>query len=161
MVSEVTERASEVRRCSEADDMSTQAFGLLLEAHARLTATLEAGLSSDDVGLSLSEVEVMIELGRCPDEAVRPRDLARRCVMTSSGCTRLINRLEGQLLVERTRTRGDGRGLDIRLTGRGKAVLAALLPGHNQRLVTYFSGILSFDEIVALREILAKVATAN
>lgn len=142
-------------------DPRVQAFGLFLEAHASLTGTLESGLKADDVGLSLAEVEVLIELDRVPGEAVRPRDLADRCVMTSSACSRLIQRLEKQQLVGRVRSRSDGRGFDIHLTGRGQAVLAHLLPGLNRRLDQHFSGILTDAELNAFRSTLTKIARAN
>ena len=70
-----------------------QAFGLLLEGYQRLAARIEADLKAD-TGLSLSELEVLIHLANEPDGQLRPRDLADKCVMTTSGCTRLLDRLD-------------------------------------------------------------------
>ncbi len=97
---------------------NVRAFGFLLEGSQRLLAAVEADMKADS-GMSLSELEVLIHLAQESESGVRPRDLADRCVMSTSGCTRLLDRLEQQRLVERRALGSDRRGLMVFLTVRG------------------------------------------
>ncbi len=139
---------------------SVRAFGFLLEGAQRLFAAIEADLKADS-GMTLSELEVLIHLGQEPDGGLRPRDLADRCVMSTSGCTRLLDRLEEQRLVERQAHDGDRRGLVVVLTVRGRRWLESVLPDHFASLRAHFWSSLSDRELQQLGELMAKVRDSN
>lgn len=152
-------RASSRAAKVDFSDPRVQAFGVFLESYIKLTTVLEADLQSR-FGLSLSEVEVLIELARDPESPMRPRDLVEHCALTSSSCTRLVQRLERQGLTSRTPSATDRRGQDIAITNRGSAILASLLPGHFDMLEANFWGVLGAGELASLERILTKVMNA-
>ena len=57
--------------------LAAQAFVSLLRAHAAATRQLNAQLSADH-GLTISDFEVLLRLGRAPDRRLRRVDLAGR-----------------------------------------------------------------------------------
>lgn len=133
-----------------------QAFGLLLEGYQRLASRIEADLKADS-GLSLSELEVLIHLANEPDGQLRPRDLADKCVMTTSGCTRLLDRLEDQKMLERHPHDSDRRGLVVELTHRGRRWLESILPEHLESLERHLWSVLSDRELRQLGAMMRKI----
>lgn len=137
-----------------------QAFGLLLEGYQRLAANIEADLKAD-TGLSLSELEVLIHLANESDGQLRPRELADKSVMTTSGCTRLLDRLEEQQLLERHPHGSDRRGLVIELTTRGRRWLDSILPEHYESLEQHLWNAISDRELRQLGATMRKIRDAN
>ena len=133
-----------------------QAFGLLLEGYQTLVAKIEADLKAD-TGLVLSELEVLIHLANEPDRQLRPRDLAEKCVMTTSGCTRLLDRLEEQRMIERHPHESDRRGLVVELTTRGRRWLESVLPEHYESLERHFWSVVSDRELSQLATTMRKI----
>jgi len=137
-----------------------RAFGFLLEGSQRLLAAIEADMKADS-GMSLSELEVLIHLAQEAESGVRPRDLADRCVMSTSGCTRLLDRLEQQRLVKRRPHGSDRRGLVVVLTVRGRRWLESVLPDHYASLRSHLWSALGERELLQLGESMRKVRDAN
>jgi DNA-binding MarR family transcriptional regulator len=77
------------------------------------------------VGFMLSEYEVLSALASAPGHRLRMRDLANVLQLTRSGATRLIDRLEDELLVERGGCAHDGRGVWAEITRAGMEQFAA------------------------------------
>lgn len=111
------------------DDPNVQVFGLLLEAHARLTRRLDARLRAD-AGMSLQTLEVLLRVGRAPAGWVPVSALADTVALTSGGVTRLVDRLESEGLLCRERCDRDARVVELRLTGTGVARLREALDAH-------------------------------
>lgn len=138
----------------------TEAFGLLLEGYQRLISSVEADLKADS-GMTLSELEVLIHLGNETDYRLRPKDLADRSVMSTSGCTRLLDRLERQELVSRHSHGSDRRGLLVELTPRGRRLLESVLPDHHASLQAHFWSVITGTELQRLGATMRKVRDAN
>ncbi len=101
----------------------------MLETHTRLVAELDAELERDH-GLPLTSYEVLMYLGDSERDSLRMGELAERLLLSRSGITRLVDRLERQGLVERRRCPVDGRGFEASLTDAGRTKLAAARPSH-------------------------------
>jgi MarR family 2-MHQ and catechol resistance regulon transcriptional repressor len=129
-------------------DPRITAFGLFTEAHAGLVARLSAHLSEH--GMSLVEFEVMIRLGRSPEHRLRMTELAGQVALTTSGITRVVDRLEREGLVRRQACPEDRRGLWAVLTPEGLERLSAALPGHLALLEQLFTGRFPPDELATL-----------
>jgi DNA-binding MarR family transcriptional regulator len=145
------------------DDLSSDgvlAFGHLLEGYQRLSTVVEAELKAT-TGMTVSEIEVLIRLANEPGNQLRPSDLAEMCVMSTSGCTRLLDRLERQQLVERQPHESDRRGLVVELTQRGRRLLESVLPAHFASLDTHLWSVLSDRELQQLSAIMRKIRDAN
>ena len=100
-----------------------------LRAHARLVHELDQSLRQEH-GLPLHEYEVMLVLAEAPSRRLRMAELADTVLLSQSGLTRLVDRLERAGLAERVRCTSDGRGLFAQLTDAGAARLAEARPAH-------------------------------
>jgi DNA-binding MarR family transcriptional regulator len=83
--------------------------------------------------------------------------LAHEMSMTTSGLTRLVDRMESVGLVERRPCPGDGRGLLAGLTPAGKRRLARVVPAHLDQIEHRFTRHLSADELETLTALLRRV----
>jgi DNA-binding MarR family transcriptional regulator len=102
--------------------------GFLL-SHAQIVRALDSQLEEEH-GLALSSYDVLIQLSLAPDRRLRMFELAEAVVLSRSGLTRLVERLERSGLVERERSEADLRQVYARLTDRGFEVLAEATPTH-------------------------------
>ncbi len=144
--------------CAFDDDRLTLA-GLLFEAHAGLVAELERHLEAES-GLSQQWFEVMLRLARSPDGRLRMTDLARQVIMTPSGLTRAVDRMEEAGLVSRESCASDRRVLYAFLTAKGRATIEAALPQHVAHLDECFTVLLDAKERAALEGALRKIRDA-
>ncbi|WP_165310770.1 MarR family winged helix-turn-helix transcriptional regulator [Microbacterium protaetiae] len=102
---------------------------------------------------------VLATLVNAPD-GLRMNELADALVISRSGLTYQVGRLEKEGLVERTASVGDDRGVTARLTPRGRARVTETLPGHVELVRSNFLNVLSPDELSVVRTALEKVVTA-
>ncbi|MEA2372279.1 MAG: hypothetical protein QOH12_2673 [Solirubrobacteraceae bacterium] len=112
--------------------LSTRELGAwrgLLRVHASLVKALDAELEQTH-RLQLTSYEVLLYLDGEPDGRMRMCDLAESVLLSRSGLTRLIDRLEREGLVARHSCQQDARGAYAGLTEAGRARLAAVRPTH-------------------------------
>jgi len=105
------------------------AWSGFLRGHAQIVRALDAELEGEH-GLPLSSYDVLIQLSLAADQRLRMFELADAVVLSRSGLTRLVDRLERGGLVERERGEVDPRQIYARLTDRGFEVLADATPTH-------------------------------
>ncbi|MEK6274648.1 MAG: MarR family transcriptional regulator [Actinomycetota bacterium] len=113
----------------ELTDEQLAAWSGFLTSHARIARVLDADLEREH-GLPLSSYDVLIQLSLAPDRRLRMFELADAIVLSRSGLTRLVDRLERAGLVERERGDVDPRQMYARLTDRGLEALAEATPTH-------------------------------
>ncbi len=111
------------------DDERIHTFGLLLEAHARLTQLLDADLQASD-GISLQTYEVLLRIGRSDDQRVTMSALANGLALTTGGVTRLADRLERAGLIQRGSCPSDRRVTWLSLTDLGADTLETATQHH-------------------------------
>lgn len=128
----------------------------MLEVHSTLIARLDSELERDH-GLPLSSYEVLMNLGDAPDGKLRMGELAKRLLLSRSGVTRLVDRLERQGLLERERCADDGRGFFARLTPEGREKLAAAQPAHLAGVRRIFLSALEPGEMDGLAAIWSRL----
>ena len=109
--------------------MELAAWGGFLMGHAQIVRVLDTELEREH-GLPLTSYDVLIQLSLAPDRRLRMFELADAIVLSRSGLTRLVDRLERAGLVERQRGDIDVRQMYARLTDRGFEVLAEATPTH-------------------------------
>jgi len=109
-------------------DPRITAMGLLAEAVGGLNAHFTAQYAEHD--LTQAEFEVLLRLARTPGGLLRMSDLAAQTQLTTSGITRVVDRLERDKLVDRRACPTDRRGLFAHITRAGLARMDAVLPGH-------------------------------
>jgi len=126
-------------------------------AHARVLANLSRELQ-DEESLPLTWYDVLVQLSEADEQRLRMQDLAARVLLSQSGLTRLVDRMEGAGLVERVRCAEDGRGMNARLTPAGLETLRRTYPTHLRGVRTWFSDLLSDEEAAVLARALGRVA---
>jgi MarR family transcriptional regulator, 2-MHQ and catechol-resistance regulon repressor len=119
------------------DDRIT-AVGLFVEAYSGLVSRLSGQLAGH--GLSLIEFGVLIRLARSSHQRLRMTELAGQVALTTSGITRVVDRLERTELVRREACPSDRRGSWAVLTEAGMARITAALPGHLTEIEQQFTG---------------------
>ncbi len=112
--------------------------GLLAESYAGLLARTASQLGAH--GLSPVEFEVLIRLARTPLGLLRMTDLAAQSSVTTSGITRVVDRLQGRGLVSRQACTTDRRATYAVITDEGRDLMADLLPGHLELIETWLTG---------------------
>jgi MarR family transcriptional regulator, 2-MHQ and catechol-resistance regulon repressor len=110
------------------DDARLTLMGLLAETYAALSLRGAAQLACH--GLAPAEFEVCIRLARSPEGMLRMSDLAAQTTLTSSGITRVVDRLVECGLVTRQSCATDRRTTYAVLTETGRDRVAEVLPDH-------------------------------
>lgn len=128
-----------------------------LRAHARLTRRMEADLVREQ-NLSLASYDVLVQLAEAPGHRLRMTDLADALLLSRSGVTRLVGRLEQTGLVSRCRAAGDGRGVVAELTECGLDRLRSASNSHLAGIARHFAGRLDPVQLALLREICGTLA---
>jgi DNA-binding MarR family transcriptional regulator len=136
-----------------------QAFVGLLRGHASATRCFSALLQKGH-GLSLSEYEVLLRLARAPDQRLKRVELVSQVLLTPSGITRLLNRLEEAGLVGKASCATDARVTYAVLTEAGRAKLDAATRSHVREIHTLLGGEFSTQELSTLAELLARLPQA-
>lgn len=137
-----------------------QAWGLFLKAHSRLIDRLERELLAE-CRLPLSWYDVLVQLRNAPDERLRLQDLGQAIVLSKSGLSRCIDRMEAQGLVRREVCPNDGRGVYAVLTAEGSATLERAIPVHLRGIEDHFGRHLSEDDARLLRQVFQRVLKAE
>jgi DNA-binding MarR family transcriptional regulator len=120
-----------------------------LRVHAALVKELDAELDARH-GIPLSSYEVLIALDDAPEHKLRMAELADHALLSRSGMTRLVDRLQKEGLIERTRCECDARGSYAQLTEKGRRALAAARPEHRTAVRERFIAHLAADELELL-----------
>ena len=121
----------------------------MLRAHAELTRALDAQLAREHK-LPLSSYEVLLFLADAPEGRMRMSDLAESVLLSRSGLTRLVDRLEREGLLKRERCESDARGLFAEITPAGRELFDAARRTHLNGVRALFLDRFSRDELRTL-----------
>jgi len=128
---------------SRLDSRELRAWRGLLRVHAQLSKALDAQLEAAH-GLPLTSYEVLMYLSDAEAGRMRMNDLAASVLLSRSGLTRLVDRLERDGYLERCSCAHDARGAFAVLTPAGREKLEAArethLAGVRELFLSHFSG---------------------
>lgn len=139
------------------DSERIAAFRAVLVAYVSLRERLSRELE-EERGLPLSWYEVMLFLNDAPERRMRITDLARALLLSKSGLSQLVSRMEDAGLVCREAYQRDRRGVFATLTDQGRRVFRRAAPIHLRGIQQHFGSRLTVDEARTLQEILGKVS---
>ncbi|WP_338051741.1 MarR family winged helix-turn-helix transcriptional regulator [Pseudonocardia acidicola] len=123
-----------------------------LRAHATITRILEAELVTEQ-RLSLAAYDVLVQLAEAPQRRLRMTELADAVLLSRSGVTRLVDRLERAGLVARCPVESDGRGVAAELTPAGLDRLRIAARTHLSGIQRHFVNRLDPDDLATLERI--------
>jgi DNA-binding MarR family transcriptional regulator len=127
-----------------------------LQAHATVVRRLEAELEAEGQ-LSLADLDVLLQLASAPGGRLRMSELADTVLLSRSGMTRRIDRLEVAGFVRRHECAADRRGAYAGITDAGMDRLNAARPTHLRGVEEHFVSRLTEDELTAVRRALTKL----
>jgi DNA-binding MarR family transcriptional regulator len=138
------------------DELRLTAWRALLASHAALVNRLGEELE-EEKGLPLPWYEVLLFLSRAPDGRMRMGELAGSLLLTPSGVTRLVDRMEADGLVSRQRCPSDRRGWHAVITPAGRARLRGAAPVHLRGVERHFARHLTDEQAEVLADTLGRV----
>jgi DNA-binding MarR family transcriptional regulator len=150
----VPESARSLRRLSREELTAWRSF---LRAHAKITRALEAELVAEQ-RLSLAAYDVLVQLAEAPQRRLRMTELADAVLLSRSGVTRLVDRLERARLVIRASVESDGRGVAAHLTDAGLERLRVATRTHLAGVARHFADRLDADDLAAVDRISRRLA---
>lgn len=138
------------------DERRMAAWRAFLTSHAALVGRLGEELQ-EEKGLPLPWYEVLLRLGEAPEGRMRMGELAGSLLLTPSGVTRLVDRMEADGLVKRAQCPSDRRGWNAVITPAGRSRLRAAAPVHLRGVEQHFGRHLSDHEADMLANVLSRV----
>ncbi len=125
------------------------AWGGLLETFSRLSARIDEDLRTR-FGISHVEFEVLLRLAFAEGRRLRIQDLAAQSILTRSGMSRAVERLERAGLVTREAAPEDRRGAYAVLTELGLAHFETAADAHMAFVRRNFLELFSETELAQM-----------
>lgn len=111
--------------------------------------------------MSLAEHGLLLRIAMQPDRRVRMADLASLMLVSRSGVTRIVDRLEQAGLVRREFDPSDRRATFAAVTEEGRELTLRTMPIFRQAVRERFAMFLDAEDVAALRRALRKVLEGN
>ncbi|MBC7806046.1 MAG: MarR family transcriptional regulator [Akkermansiaceae bacterium] len=136
-----------------------KAWRALYETHGLVTRRIESDLHAAGVG-SLSDYAVLYALYEAPGKSVRLAELADAGMLSRSGLTRLVDRLESDGYLRREPFLDDRRGTLAVLTDAGTEEMRRIWKIYSAGIARYFAAQLSETEAEGITATLRRVVSA-
>jgi len=109
------------------DEEQLAAWRAFLRAHSTMLRRISRDL--EDAGLPpLTWYDVLAALRDAPERSLKQVELAERVLLSNSGLSRLVDRIESKGLVERRSCPTDRRSFHVALTDEGADMLELMWP---------------------------------
>jgi DNA-binding MarR family transcriptional regulator len=136
------------------------AWRALLTAHAELTERIDAALRAAGV-IPLRWYDALLCLYEAPGRRLRLAELAKAALLSRSGLTRLVDRLEAAGLLTREPCEDDARGAFAVLTPEGLQALRRCWRVYGAEIESRVGRRLTVGEARTLRRLLAGLVEAE
>jgi DNA-binding MarR family transcriptional regulator len=143
---------------ADRDSERRQAWRDVFEAHAAVMELLTAELR-DEGGISLTEYDVLLHLAEARPP-VRMNELADAVVLSKSGLTRVVDRMEESGLLTRTPIAGDRRSIAIELTQAGRDLFRAARAVHRRGIQKHFIEYMEDQDVEVIRRVFGRARDA-
>lgn len=126
----------ELTKAEKRHQLKTEDYAKLAEFRYALRGFLRfSDAAAAEVGLTTQHYQAMLILrGAQGGSIVTIADLAQQLMIKHNSAVGLVDRLGNEGLAERVRSQTDKRKVELRLTPRGRAVLAQLAKAHRAEL---------------------------
>jgi MarR family 2-MHQ and catechol resistance regulon transcriptional repressor len=130
------------------DDPRLTAMGLLAETYTGIQDKVMPTIAA--AGLSMTDFDVLLRLARSAGGRLRMTDLATQTALSTSGITRVVDRLDKRGLATRESCPSDRRGSFAVLTGPGQDLLTGVVGEHIRDIDRWFTSLLDGDQLDGL-----------
>jgi DNA-binding MarR family transcriptional regulator len=127
-----------------------------LAVHRRIVEQLADEMLAEHQ-LPLEWFDVLVHLADQPGLRARQKDLRNRMLLSESGVSRLLVRMEKAGVITRSTAGDDRRGIEIAVTESGQAALLAAIDSHLQLVASLFTDRLTATDRAALGRVLPKL----
>ena len=120
------------------DEEQLKAWRAFLRAHSTMLRRIARDLEEEGLP-PLAWYDVLAALRDAPsDQRLKQVELAERVLLSNSGLSRLLDRIEAKGLLERVRCPGDRRSLNLQLTPAGAEMLERMWPVYARGIAEDF-----------------------
>jgi DNA-binding MarR family transcriptional regulator len=135
------------------------AWPLFLRTYSALVEILETELQRERE-LPLAWFDVLVHLQDRDDGRMQMNELAQTMLLSKSGLTRLVDRMESAGLITRTSGDTDRRVVYAEITAKGRAEFDGAAPVAFAGVRRHFTAMLTREELAALESALEKILRA-
>ena len=132
---------------------------MLLEAHRAALQVLAKELAAE-CRLPLAWYDALAHLGEAEGRRLRMHALADAVLLSDSGITRIVERMEAAGLVRRRMAHDDRRAVEVALTPKGLRLLRRAWRIHARGIARHFGDHVTVGEAKAVTRALRKVRDA-
>jgi len=108
------------------------------------------------MGLDLLHYDVLLHVSE-GERGRRMTDLAEAVVVSKSGLTSVVDRMEADGLLERRRDPGDRRAIRVVLTPRGEERFREAAEHHAETVRRIFTSLVTDDEAAVIVQVMGRV----
>jgi DNA-binding MarR family transcriptional regulator len=130
----------------------------LVRTHARIWEQLEAQMRRDH-GLTIARYDVLAQLDSSGGR-LRLSELASSVVLSPSGLSKLLDRMEVSELIRREPVQGDARSTFAVITPRGRSLVKKARRSHHELLQQRFGDALNDGDVADLTRIMERIAAS-
>jgi DNA-binding MarR family transcriptional regulator len=142
------------------DDWRLAAWRSFLRTHTHLLRRLEQGLQAQGK-IAIGTYDVLVQLAEAPEHRLRMSELAEAVLLSRSGLTRLVDRLQNEGLVQRQPDPDDARGMFTVLTEQGRGALRDAAGVHLAQVSELVLDRLTDAELRELQQLMLKLDPAR
>ena len=137
-------------------NQQTPLWQSFLAVHRRIVEQLADEMLAEHQ-LPLEWFDVLVHLADLPGMRARQKVLRDRMLLSESGVSRLLVRMEKAAVITRSTAGDDRRGIEITVTEAGQAALLAAIDSHLQLVASLFTDRLTATDCAALGRVLPKL----
>jgi DNA-binding MarR family transcriptional regulator len=141
-------------------DPRARAWRLFVETHGLVFGRLIDELKAE-VDLAMTWYDVLFHLQEVPGERLRMHELADAVVISKSGLTTLVDRMEEAGLLRREAPANDRRAIEVTLTDAGRRRFEEANAVHWRGIQEHFIAHLNNSEVEMLVRVLERLKQAN
>ena len=133
------------------------AWRAFISSYWRVTSRIDAELAAKKLP-TLAWYDVLYTLYRSPDRRLRMSELAGHVLLSRSGLTRLVDKLEKEGLLTRCACPSDGRAIHAQLSANGVDALRKMWPTYREGIARHFTTQLTDKELSTLAALLGRLS---
>lgn len=135
------------------------AWARLIRARQAVVTAVERDLKAAGYP-PLEWYDVLLELSRAPEGALRPFELEGKLLLAQYNLSRLLERMNQAGYVEKFRCERDGRGLLLRVTDAGRAMRERMWPAYAAAIERRLGSRLEVGEAEMIGKVLSRLLDA-